>query len=85
MNKNDEFNPDKNAKVPTLQENISSAFYGIFWKKVHFIQCFLRYILEVHFIQFFLKYIFWKKVHFIQCFLRYNLEKGPFYPVLLKV
>ena len=45
---------------------LSSAFKRYIWE-VHFIQCFLRYILKkFHWIQCFLRYIL--GVHFIQCF-----------------
>ena len=64
---------------------VSTLLYTVFWKKAHFIHCFLlRNILKKGslIIQSFLRNIL--EVYFIQCFLRYILEKGPFYPVIFK-
>ena len=49
---------------------LSSAFWVIFWKKFHFIQCFLRYILE--------------KVPFFPVLFRVSFG-NPFYPVLFEI
>ena len=53
------------------RSTLSSAFWGIFWKKVHFIQSFLRHILE--------------RGPFYPVLFKVYFEKFPFHPVIFKV
>ena len=98
------FNLEKGPFYPVLFEVyfgkrsiLSNAFWAIFWRKVHFIQCYLKYILKkgpfypvllkVYFGSPFYPVLF--KVYFESPFypvlFKVYLEKGPFYPVLSEV